>query len=134
MVVYKEMFYNVEKASLIFFYPADHPPAPILTTTTTTPSTINLRWTLPDNSFVREYRLIYTYTGPCLEGVEGVAEEGNITVSRLMREYTIEGLLANSGYIGTLVAVNDRGSSNTTHFSVTTASTGKVVPHNKPHP
>lgn len=110
---------------------ADHPPAPILTITSNAFS-LDLQWTLPDNSFVREYRLTYVYTGPCPEGVEGVAGEGNITVSRLERGYIIEGLLANSGYAGTLVAVNDRGVSNATHFNTTTATAGKDHSHQMP--
>ncbi len=64
--------------------------------------------------------------GPCPEGVvEGEGEEGNVTTIRgRERSYMIEGLRVNAEYSGTILAVNDRGSSNITSFAFTTPTAG----------
>lgn len=123
---------QTSKLTNLFFFSssssANHPPAPIVTGTPTTLSsgffTAELRWTQPDDSFVREYHLTLAYVGPCPEGVEE-GERNVTTISGLMRTHVMEGLYPNAEYSGTLVAINDRGSSNVTSFTFTTPRTGK---------
>ena len=75
---------------------------------------------------MREYRLTFAYQGACPEMGEAAGGGGGtvVTLSGLVDSYRMEGLVAHAEYAGTLVAVNDRGSSNVTTFNITTPTTG----------
>ena len=63
--------------------------------------------------------------GACPEGLEDL-ETANVTVlGGLERAFVVGGLRAHGTYAGIIVAVNDRGSSDSTYFNITTPSKGE---------
>lgn len=71
-------------------------------------------------AFAREYTLNYTYLGLC----PGAPETVSVIVSG-RTESTITGLVGDSLYAVTLVAVNDRGNSGVAMLNVTTLARGE---------
>ena len=103
-------------------FPALLPSAPNITTAVSqSPTSIELRWTQPEEEVVDSFEIVATYQGPCT----GFTHTSTCAILYgTARQHTLTGLKEFSDYTVTMVAVNTAGRSERSSKTVTTMTTG----------
>ncbi len=104
-------------------YTASLPHNPTIQSATPTTNSLTLTWRGPTFEIISHYELNVTYAGPC----PGANINGrSIRVNDPTTNYDVSGLLPNSAYVVTIVAVNVRAqTSDVIEGTYTTLNDGK---------
>ncbi len=116
--LFRQLFFCV-----VVCYTASLPHNPTIQSATPTTNSLTLTWRGPTFEIISHYELSVTYAGPC----PGANINGqSIRVNDPTTNYDVSGLLPNSAYVVTIVAVNRRAqTSDVIEGTYTTLNDGK---------